>query len=103
MTTTPVFLPGKVHGQRSLVGYSPWGHKESDMTEGLHFTDNRRIQYVFKLNVEVPDFFCYMSSRILGGRLLPPKQKLVELFWGEFDQPKRKAPMCIQASPSEMA
>ena len=30
---TPVFLPGKFHGQRSLVGYSPWGHKESDMTE----------------------------------------------------------------------
>ena len=32
---TPVFLPGKSHGQRSLVGYSPWGHKESDMTEQL--------------------------------------------------------------------
>ena len=32
---TPVFLPGKFHGQRSLVGYSPWGHKESDMTEQL--------------------------------------------------------------------
>ena len=30
---TPVFLPGKSHGQRSLVGNSPWGHKESDMTE----------------------------------------------------------------------
>ena len=29
---TPVFLPGKSHGQRSLVGYSPWGHKDSDMT-----------------------------------------------------------------------
>ena len=29
---TPVFLPRKSHGQRSLVGYSPWGHKESDMT-----------------------------------------------------------------------
>ena len=29
---TPVFLPGKCHGQRSLVGYSPWGCKESDMT-----------------------------------------------------------------------
>ena len=28
----------KIHGQRSLVGYSPWGHKESDMTEQLHFT-----------------------------------------------------------------
>ena len=34
---TPVFLPGKPHGQRSLVGYSPWGHKESDTTERLHF------------------------------------------------------------------
>ena len=30
---TPVFLPGEFHGQRSLVGYSPWGHKESDTTE----------------------------------------------------------------------
>ena len=30
---TPVFFPGKFHGQRSLVGYSPWGPKESDTTE----------------------------------------------------------------------
>ena len=34
---TPVILPGKSHGQRSLVGYSPWGRKESDTTERLHF------------------------------------------------------------------
>ena len=34
---TPVLLPGKSHGWRSLVGCSPWGHKESDMTEQLHF------------------------------------------------------------------
>ena len=32
---TPVFLPGEFHGQRSLVGYSPWGCKELDMTEWL--------------------------------------------------------------------
>ena len=32
---TPAFLPGRSHGQRSLVGYSPWGCKESDMTEWL--------------------------------------------------------------------
>ena len=32
---TPVFLPGEPHGQRSLVGYSPWGCKESDTTEWL--------------------------------------------------------------------
>ena len=35
---TPVLLPGESHGQRSLVCYSPWGHKESDTTEKLKFT-----------------------------------------------------------------
>ena len=34
---TPVLLPGKSHEQRSLVGCSPWGHKELDTTEQLHF------------------------------------------------------------------
>ena len=35
---TPVLLPGKSHGWKSLVGCSPWGHEESDTTEKLHFT-----------------------------------------------------------------
>ena len=49
MQPTPVVLLGKFHGQRSLVGYSPWGRKELDTTEQLtlllfhlhqnHFTD----------------------------------------------------------------
>ena len=34
---TAVLLPGKSYGQRSLVGYSSWGHKELDTTEWLHF------------------------------------------------------------------
>ena len=34
----PVLLPGKSHGWRSLIGYSPWGHKELDTAENLHFT-----------------------------------------------------------------
>ena len=34
---TPVLLPGKSHGRRSLVGCSPWGLKELDTTERLHF------------------------------------------------------------------
>ena len=34
--STLVLLSGKFHGLRSLVGYSPWGLKESDMTEHLH-------------------------------------------------------------------
>ena len=33
MATTPEFLPGEFHGQRSLAGYSPWSHKELDTTE----------------------------------------------------------------------
>ena len=32
---TTVFLPGELHGQKSQVGYSPWGHKELDTTEQL--------------------------------------------------------------------
>ena len=37
---TPVFLPEESHGQRSLVGYSPWCHKESDTTERLNNSSN---------------------------------------------------------------
>ena len=37
LALTPVLLPGKFRGRRSLVGYSPWGCRESDMTERLHF------------------------------------------------------------------
>ena len=37
MQPTPVLLPGKSRGRRSLVGYSPWGGKESDATEQHHF------------------------------------------------------------------
>jgi len=32
MTPTPVFLPGEFHAKRKVTGYSPWDHKESDMT-----------------------------------------------------------------------
>ena len=41
----PVFLFRKSHGQRILVGYSPWGCKESDMTEGIHFLSFCFIDY----------------------------------------------------------
>ena len=38
---TPVLLPGKFHGQRRLVGFSPWGREESDATEQLNFHFSR--------------------------------------------------------------
>ena len=48
---TPVFLPGEFYGQRSLVVYSPWGHKESDMTERLTLTHRTRILFIDDLIV----------------------------------------------------
>ena len=47
MATTPVFLPGESHGWRSLVGYSAWSCKESDMTEA---TDHTHIPYNVDFN-----------------------------------------------------
>ena len=41
---TPVFLPGKFHGQRSLVNYSLWGCKESDTTEDTHIHTDTTVQ-----------------------------------------------------------
>ena len=41
----PIFLPGKLHGKRSLVGYSAWGRKESDMTEPWSLSDDKIPNY----------------------------------------------------------
>ena len=51
--STPVRLPGKSHGWRSLAGYCPWGHKELDTTKRLHFhfhfqCTNTKVRQEFK-------------------------------------------------------
>ena len=53
---TPVFLPGEFHGQRSLAGYSPWGHKESDRTERLTLSLSREPKW--EVRVEVSGWIC---------------------------------------------
>ena len=58
---TPVFLTGKFHGQRSLVGYSPWDHKESDMTKQLSLVTNA----VASKTEKVPPLWNYI---LLGGQ-----------------------------------
>ena len=53
---TPVLLPGKSHGRRSLVGCSPWGREESDTTERLHFhfsLSYNRMKKILKFSSEV--------------------------------------------------
>ena len=60
---TPLLLPGKSHGWRILLGYSPWGRKESDMTERLHFftTESRPLLSIAqkKFYIYLP---CYLSQ-----------------------------------------
>ena len=53
---SPVLLPGKSHGQRSLVGCSPWGHKESDTTEQLHF--HFSLSYIGEGNGNLLQYSC---------------------------------------------
>ena len=49
--STPVFLPGKSHGQRSLASYSPWGCKELDTAERLYNTNNSIIIHYVHLYI----------------------------------------------------
>ena len=48
---TPIFLPGKSHGQRTLAGYHPWGRKDSDMTERLTHTLKKKStnKFIYKV------------------------------------------------------
>ena len=71
---TPVFLPGESHGQRSLVGYSPWGHRELDMTEwlilSLHFHMRAPYYYIHQL-VLLLLFFTFFLSLTHLSLLIP--------------------------------
>ena len=62
---TPVFLPGGSHGQRSLVGCSPWGHKKLDTTKRLHFPfllwDRMAWSWCFECWVSSQVFHSYLS------------------------------------------
>ena len=63
---TPVLLPGESHGGRSLVGYSPWGCKELETTERLHFT-SRNAE-----GKEVCPFLLLENSRLSISTLRAP-------------------------------
>ena len=71
---TPVFLPGESHGRRSLVGYSPQGHKQSDTTERLHFHFHRSL---------VPNTLRKRTFLILHPVLLPRSGPLINSYPNE--------------------
>ena len=101
---TPVFLPGKSHRQRSLEGYSPWGHKESDMAEWLGTnTYNKCIhKYTYTqihadtwISTPFPDppVFLFMRQPhfirfLLCGKLLDRK-------WEDSKAKKKKFTVCF--------
>ena len=51
----PALLSGKSHGRRSLIGYSPWGCKELDTTERLHFHFNHSYGFSSRFQIVVPE------------------------------------------------
>ena len=57
---TPVFLPGESHGQRSLVGYSPWDHKELNTTE--HMYTHNTFEKLCILNLREKNYMMMLAS-----------------------------------------
>ena len=98
---TPVFLPGESHGQRSLAGYSPWGHTESDTTEA---TKQQQQWSVWMSGISEwlswvglahglsggcrQAVSCSSSPRALGWRLLFQPQS--HGYWPQSDLKERK-------------
>ena len=77
---TPVFLPAKFHGQRSLAGYSPWGNKESDTTERLNMLVGcaYRVQYLYFLPVRWCQPLC--ASCCTVPQYFPRYRKIKNVF-----------------------
>ena len=63
---TPVFFSGKFHGQRILLGYSPWDHKESNTTEQLTHTQDERRAKDMDSNIEK---FAHIIGKHMGKSL----------------------------------
>ena len=62
---TPVFLPGKSHRQRGLAGYSPWSHKESDVTECTHTHTHTHINtHIHSIYIYILLFISHEVSQV---------------------------------------
>ena len=86
---TPVFLPGESREQRGLVGYSPWGHKEMDMTEATEPAEihKENISFFLSFHCNIEGLLCgrfFPSSFIITGntgadrnsRKIPPQDRI---------------------------
>ena len=90
---TPVFLPGESHGQTSLAGYSPWGHKESDTTEQImhtHTWESEKEAGWWKQRLK----WCGHKSKNVG---MPPGSKKTAFPLG----PPESVQPCRHPGPSQ--
>ena len=71
----PVFLPGEFHGQRNLVGYSPWGHKELDTTERL------TLEFLKSGQLYISEQVCLLPSLFQANLLFFQIQYSAHIFW----------------------
>ena len=76
---TPVFLSGEFHGQRSLVGYSPWGGKESDMSEWLTHTHTHTHTHT----IAHYRAFCHLTGCVSLTPFFSPYHFLFP-FWNKY-------------------
>ena len=65
MAPTPVLLPGESHGQRSLVGYSPWGCKKSDMTGHACMQHERSYEENGKFTQDTDKYVLFIRNKII--------------------------------------
>ena len=77
--STPVLLPEKSHGQRRLVGYSPWGRKESDTTERRSCSWNKVHHQNYKQETWVIIFINNNKLYIIPAVIIP----LIYIFFSE--------------------
>ena len=79
MVPTPAFLPAKCHGQRSLVGYSPWGHQESDTTEQLsRHAEAQRAKVLLPPSLSAGPTFSFQRPLVSLPHGLPSSKPSIE-------------------------
>ena len=79
---TPVFLPGEFQGQRSLAGYSPWGHKESDTVEWLTHNIHKASGLLHSKDVAQKSGQWAWEKHLISGQPESPCE-----FWSERRMP----------------
>ena len=86
--STPVFLPGEFYGQRSLAGYRPWGHEESDMTEAtkhMKYTNSKSLVWLgfrcIHTHTKVPNSWSWRLRTLLKAPFVQLKLPLIPDWW----------------------